>query len=132
MRAIPKREIDGLMERLADYWDIARSWNLIGDSAAAKAWVSTGMERSAEFLVKVVKGFVSFSVSSSQREYAMSEKPDEDLYDLNVLLNACKKHLNGRDLHGDDRRMIEAVVPALEQMLGGSEKPDASQAASLS
>jgi hypothetical protein len=108
---------DGTLTNAPFYWDIARSWKLIGGGAAAKAWISAGMQRSAEFLVKVVKGFVSFSVSSSQREYALSEKPDEDLYDLNVLLNACKNHLNGRDLDGDDRRMIEVVARAVEQML---------------
>jgi hypothetical protein len=114
---IEKAVNDGTLENAPFYWDIVRSWKLIGDGAAAKAWISAGMERSAEFLVKVAKGFVSFSVSSSQREYALSEKPDEDLCDLNVLLNACKNHLNGRVLDGDDRRMIEVVKRAVEQML---------------
>ena len=105
---------NGTLANAPFYWDIARSWELIGDGAAARAWISAGMQRSAEFLVKVVKGFVSISVSSSQLEYALSEKPNEDLYDLNVLLDACKNHLI---LDVDDRRMIEAVKRAVEHIL---------------
>jgi hypothetical protein len=71
-----------LIERAADegtlanapfYWDIVRSWKLIGDSGKAKVWISAGMERSADFLAKVTKGFVAYSTSNTRREYSMSE-----------------------------------------------------------
>lgn len=57
----------------------------------------------------------------------MSERPDEDLYDLNVMLKACKKHLEGRDLDEDERNMVGVVAQAIEQMLATQPQPDASE-----
>lgn len=108
---------DGTLANAPFYWDIVRSWKLIGDGERAKAWVSAGMESSANFLVKALKGFVQYTVSSSPRDYSLSERPDEDLYDLNVMLKACKKHLEGQELDADGRNMVSAVTEALEQML---------------
>ena len=84
------------------------------------------MERSADFLVKVIKGFTSYSVSSSPREYQVVERPDEDLYDLNVILKACKNHLEGQVLDEDERSMVGVVLQAVEQMLA-QEQPNAAK-----
>jgi hypothetical protein len=125
-----------LIERAADegtlanapfYWDIARSWKLIGDSSKAKAWMSAGMECSAEFLVKVSMGFVRYSTSTTRRHYEMIERPDEDLYDLNVMFKACKNHLDGRDLDEDERNMVGVVAQAVEQMLAAQGRSAASE-----
>ena len=75
------------------------------------------MEGSAEFLAKVTLAFVMYSETPSGRSYSMEGRPDEAIYDLDVVLAACKKHLGGQDLDGDQRKRLEAVAQAIEQTL---------------
>jgi len=114
---------DGTLSSAPFFWDIALSWKYLGDAGKAKAWISAGMEGSAEFLAKVTMGMVSYSLSGSERTYSMSERPDEDLYDLSTLLAACKKHLAGPDLNQDQRNRVIAVERAVEQMLAKNVSP---------
>ncbi len=86
-----------------------------------------GMECSAEVLVKVTMGFVRYSTSTTRRYYELSERPDEDLYDLNVMLKACKTHLDGRGLDEDERNVVGVVAQAVEQMLAAQERSATSE-----
>jgi hypothetical protein len=117
LRLIERAAENGTLANAPFYWDIARSWNLLGTAGKAKSWLSAGMESSAEFLAKVTLGFVIYSEAPSGRSYSMEERPDEAIYDLNVVLAACKKHLGGRDLDEDQRRRVEAVAEAIRQII---------------
>jgi hypothetical protein len=108
---------DGSLANAPFYWDIARSWKYLGGGRQAKAWLSKGMEQSAQFLAKVTKGMVSYSISSRERTYTMRERPDEALYDLNVVLTSCKKHLESADVSGDEKNRIRVVASGVERMV---------------
>jgi hypothetical protein len=119
LQLIERAAEDGTLANAPFYWDIARSWKHIGDAGKAKAWISAGINASAEFLAKVTMGLVRFSTSTPERVYQMNERPDEELYDLNALLAACKKHLAGNDLTQDQRNRVGAVARDVERMLTG-------------
>ena len=106
---IEKTAVDGTLSNAPFFWDIARAWKFLGDAAKAKAWIA-GTESSAEFLAKVTLGMVSYSISSRERSYSMGERPDETLYDLRVLRDACQKHLAGSELNNDERNRIQVVA----------------------
>lgn len=86
---------DGTLADAPFYWAIALAWKYLGNSTKAKTWISAQMDASAEFLVKVTLGFVSYSIGSRQRSYSNSERPDPELYDLRAVQVACRKHLSG-------------------------------------
>jgi hypothetical protein len=127
LRLIESAAENGSLANAPFYWDIARSWNLLGAAGKAKGWLSTGMEGSAAFLAKVTLGFVMYSPTTSGREYSMSELPDKDLYDLNVVLAACTKHLGGQDLDEDQRKRISVVAQAIEQTLADQANTNAAK-----
>lgn len=121
---IEKAAEDGTLAKAPFYWDIARAWKYLGDANKAKAWISAGMDTSAEFLAKVALGFVSYSISSRERSYSMRERPDPDLYDLRAIQAACRKHLAGADLNLDQRNLIQVVAKAVEEMLVTPQKTE--------
>ncbi len=53
----------------------------------------------------------------------MRERPDENLYDLQELLTACRKHLSGTELNSDERNRIAVVASGIERML--EQRPEA-------
>ena len=85
------------------------------------------MNSDAKFLAKVALGMVGVSVSSSGRVYSVHERPDERLYDLRDVHNACQKHLAGQDLNDDERKRVTVVAKAVGEMLAaGSKSSEAS------
>lgn len=96
------------------YVGIVGAWKYLAGSSTPRAWLSNGVQASAEFLAKVTMGMVSYSLSSRQRSYSMDTQPDPDLYDLEVLLAAARKHLAGRELDTDQRNRITVVADRLE------------------
>jgi hypothetical protein len=55
--------------------------------------------------------------SDSGHAYTINEQPDEDLYDLKVLLAACRKHLSGTDLDEDEKNKVSAMRHGLEKII---------------
>src|ERR1700740_2581997 len=108
---------DGTLFNAPFYWDIARAWKYFGNAPRAKAWISAGVDASAQFLAKVTLGLVSYTISSRERSYSMRERPDSDLYDLGAILAACQKHLAADELNQDQRNRIQVVANAIEEML---------------
>ena len=49
----------------------------------------------------------------------MNERPDEDLYDVKVLLAASHKHLLGQDLDQEERNIVSAMMHGLEEITAG-------------
>lgn len=107
----------GTLERAPYYFDIVRAWAHLGNPDEAKAWISQGMMRSPEFMVKVGQGLLTYSVGSRVRQYHMREVPDLAIYDLEVILTAGKKHLAHAALDEDARNVISELVRGVEQIL---------------
>ena len=110
---------DGTLARAPFYWAIALCWKNLGGAADAKSWLSAGVQASAEFLARATLGLVAYTISTPEPIYSMTERPDADLYDLDVMLAACKKHLAGKDLNRDQRNRVEVVAQAIEQGFAG-------------
>jgi hypothetical protein len=47
----------------------------------------------------------------------MTERPDPDLYDLETILHAARKHLNGNELTEDARNRVGVVAEKAERQL---------------
>ena len=98
------------------YFDIARAWAYMGKSAKAKAWLSDGMLTSPEFLSKVTLGMVQYTIGSRERSYSLSGRP-EDMYDLEVILEATAKHRASRELNQDELNRISAVASGVKMII---------------
>ena len=105
---------DGTLANAPYYWEIVGAWKYLGGAAAVKGWIDANMAANADFLSKLTMGLVGHSLGTVERVYSMHELPDPDLYDLNAMLAASKKHLAGRDLSKDARNRIEVVSEAIE------------------
>jgi hypothetical protein len=114
---IERAEADGTLEDAPMYSDIARAWSYMGKPAEAKAWLSAGMLGSAQFLAKVTMPLVSYSISTRERVYTMDVRPEESLYDLQVLREACRKHLASSELNQDQHNRIRAVAMGIEKII---------------
>jgi hypothetical protein len=103
------------------YVSIARAWAYIDKPEAPKAWLSEGMLKDAQFLAKAAWGLVSYSMMRRERTYHVRERPDDSLYDIQVLHDACKKHLAGTELNSDERNRVAAVLEAVDRILSKSD-----------
>lgn len=117
LHQIEKAAEDGTLANAPFYWDIGRAWKYLGDATKAKTWFTAGMNANAEFLAKVTLGFVSYSLSSQEPVYEMSQRPDPDLYNLSAIQTACRKHLAATGINRDQRTRIQVVAQAVEELL---------------
>src|SRR5262245_20049108 len=108
---------DGTLSNAPNFYNIARCWKYFGRAGHAKAWISAGVHESPSFLAKVALGMVVYSVSTRGRVYQMGERPDEDLYDLDQLLAACRKHLAGEKFNSDESNRVRTIADGIECLL---------------
>jgi hypothetical protein len=94
---------NGSLTKAPSYGAIARAWKQLGGATAAKAWLNANMDASADFLSKLTDDLVAHSISTPEPEYQMLDLPDPELYDLDALLSASRKHLAGNELTRDAR-----------------------------
>jgi hypothetical protein len=110
----------GTLANAPFFWAILPAWKYLGGAHKAKAWVSAHVDGGSGFLAKIATGLVGESVSSdSGHSYTMNERPDEDLYDVKVLLGACHKHLSGQDFDQEERNIVSAMMHGLEEIIRG-------------
>lgn len=109
---------DGTLRAAPFYFDIVRAWAHVEGAEAVRVWLAAGMIESAEFMYKVGKGLVSYSIGTKERRYTMRDTPEPQVYDLSVLVDAGKKHL-ASDLTEDQRNLLREVVRGSEQLLLG-------------
>jgi len=126
LQQLERAATDRTLVNAAFYWDIVCAWKYLSGPAAVRGWINANMDTSAEFLSKLTMGFVGYPLGTAERVYSMRERPDPDLYDLNLVLAASKKHLAGQQLSTDARSRIEAVAKGTEGYL----KQDAEKRAS--
>lgn len=117
LKKIEGAAANGTLSEAPFYFDIVRAWSYMDKTNEAKAWLTTGMLESAQFLAKVTLGLVAYSLSNRERLYSVRDRPDETLYDIHVICDASKKHLASNDLNQDQRNRIAAVLEAAERML---------------
>jgi hypothetical protein len=114
---IEKDAADGALRHVPRIWDIVLAWKYLGGAPEAKGWLNGSMSESADFMSKVTESFVSYAVGSEPRHYEMTELPDPDLFDLETILNAARKHLQGNELTVDARNRIGVVAKKVERQL---------------
>jgi hypothetical protein len=117
---LPKIEEEarnGMLVHAPRIWDITQAWKYCGRAPEAKAWLNKNMSGGADFLSKVTEGFVRYTIGSEPRHYNMTERPDPDLYDLAVVLDAARKHLKGDELTDDARNRVGVVAKMVERQL---------------
>jgi hypothetical protein len=107
---------DGTLAKAPRYGATLGVWKRLGDATAAKNWVGANMDSSADFLSKLTLGLVSHTIGTAEPEYSMDDRPDAELYDLDAILAASKKHLGGNELTKDARNRIEVVARAIESL----------------
>lgn len=109
---------DGTLADAPFFWAILPAWKYLGGAYKARGWLSAGVDGSSGLLAKIATGLVGESMSSdSGHAYTMNERPDEDLYDVKVLLAACRKHLLGTDLDQEQRNIVSAMMHGLEKII---------------
>ena len=108
---------DDSLRNAPAHWSIIESWGYLRGADEPKAWLSAGMIDSAQFLATTTMGLVAYSLTNRERQYNVRSRPDEALYDLEVLQMACRKHLAGTELNADQRNRIGVVVDAVDEIL---------------
>ena len=108
---------DGSLSNAPFYFDIVTAWSYMGKTADAKAWLTAGMRESAKFLAKAAMGLVSYSLGRGERSYTLRDRPDETLYDLQVLKDATLRHADSSELNHDERNRIRSVSKGVERIL---------------
>jgi predicted KAP-like P-loop ATPase len=108
---------DGTLKEASFFFDIVRSWAQIDNPKPVQAWLSAGINESAEFMTKVGQGLVGRSVSTGHRRYTMRENPAPELYDLQLLLDAGTKHLQRDDLTDDQGNLLTEIVRGSRELL---------------
>ncbi|MFV3131414.1 KAP family P-loop NTPase fold protein [Niveispirillum sp. KHB5.9] len=111
--------IAGTLGNAAYYFNIVRVWAHIAGADQPRRWLTEGMLSSGEFMAKVARGLVTYSIGTAVREYTMRNRPDADLFDLDILLQAGRKHLSSGDLTDDQYRILKAVVEGSENLKRG-------------
>jgi hypothetical protein len=117
---LPKIEEDaanGTLRNAPRIWDIVRAWKYLGGAPEAKVWLNKSMSDSADFIAGVTEGLVSYTIGTEPRRYRMTERPDPDLYDLQVIVDAANKHLKGSALTEDGRNRVRVVAEAAQRQL---------------
>lgn len=122
MKLIDASAMDGTLRKAPAYWSIVESWKYLRGADQPRAWLSAGMNDSAQFLATATLGLVAYSLSRRERSYSVHNRPDETLFDLEVLRASCRKHLAGTELNADQRQRVGVVVDAVERLLADKQQ----------
>lgn len=108
---------NGSLRDAPAYWDIVESWKYLRNESEPRAWLSAGMIDSAKFLATATMALVAYSISSRERSYSVRSRPDETLFDLEVLYSSCQRHLAGTELNADQQKRVTVVQDAVARIL---------------
>lgn len=120
---IVEAKADGTLQNAPFYFDILKSWAYVDGSDAPKGWIENGIMESPEFLAKVGRGLVSYTIGSKPRAYTMRDAPNEEFYDVTVILEAARKHLNDPQLSEDEANLFSELERGCAQLLSPSSDP---------
>ncbi|MFN3474456.1 MAG: P-loop NTPase fold protein [Blastomonas sp.] len=114
MSRIENARAEGTLSDEPAYYDIARVWALHAGHEAPRAWLSDTARSGAAYLAKIAHGLLGYSRSSRGREYGMSERPDESLYDVDDLFHACTPLPDLSSLTLDEAARVKALARGVE------------------
>ena len=121
---IKQAEANGTLAETAYFFHIARAWAHLEGAEQPKQWLANGMLGSANFMAKAARGLVSYSLGTPVRHYTMHDNLDKNLFNLEVIIEAGRKHLAEANLTDDQRNIITAIVRGAEYLERG-ELPEA-------
>lgn len=116
---IKRSSIGRQLEDAAYYFNIVRAWSHVAGADEPRQWLNAGMLQSADFMAKASRGLVNYSLGTPLRRYTMRDDPPQDLFELDVLVEAGRRHLAGSGLTDDQRNIISAVVQGAEHLKQG-------------
>lgn len=111
-------ESNGTLVKAPFFFAIVRSWKHLCGPDEPRRWLENGMKSDASFLVKTCRGLVTMSTGADGTEYRMRDAPDPELYELSILNDAARRHLEECDLTADERNLLSSVLDGLNRMLG--------------
>lgn len=114
---------DGTLVDAPAYYDIIRAWAHLVGNQAPRAWVEANMTTSAQFLIRLGRGMVSYSIGGRRKSYQMRDLPDSNIIDLNLLRNAATQHLSEATLSEDERDLLNELVRGSERFMSGATPP---------
>lgn len=120
LKKLKAAEANGTLSNPAYYFNIVRSWAYLTGPEEPRTWLTQGIIENAIFMVKAARGLLNYSVGTKVRQYTMREPPDPELFDLEVLLSAGRKHLEEPTLTEEQRKILTAVVRGVQRFKSGS------------
>ena len=105
---------DEELTALPHYYEVARSWALLGDNDSARKWLAREARRSGHTLAKLSKGLLGTSTSAFGTSYKVYRDIDADLYDVDAIAEGCELHAAAIELTEDERLRIKALQEGLE------------------
>jgi hypothetical protein len=101
------------------------AWKYLCAAPEVKSWLSKSMSESASFMSGLTEAFVSYAIGSEPRQYEMTVLPDPDLFDLETIVGAAKKHLKTNEPTEDARNRLGVVVKNVERQLASDREEEA-------
>lgn len=114
---------DGSLTNAPFYYDIIRAWSHLSGPEAPRMWVETHMQANPQFLIKLGRGLVSHTIGERRRSYSMRERPNTEIYDLNLIRAAALEHIGQTALSDDDRALLTELATGAERFLAGAPAP---------
>jgi len=101
---------DGSLSKAPYFFNIIRAWNHLDSNIAPTEWLNVGISSSAEFLLKVIRSMVSYSVGAKNRKYSWEGNPDAKIYDMEAIISAGNRYLQSAPLTPDERNLLTEVL----------------------
>ena len=103
------------------YFNVVRSWSHLCGPESPRRWLERGMKEDAAFMAQVCLGLVARTTGTLEARYSMEGALEEDLYDLTLLNEISRAHLESSTLSRDERNLISAVHQGSTRMLGAGQ-----------
>ena len=115
---IEQADRNGTLGDAPFFFGIGRTWKHLWGPSEPRRWLKNGVQSEASFLVKTCRGLVVISTGADGTEYRMRDAPDPELYDLAVLNDAARNHLEEGELTADERKLLSSVLDGSNRMVG--------------
>ena len=100
----------GALENASSLFHITKAWAHLDSPSVVKRWLNCHAAKSPEFMRKIGRTLLMHSSNGNRKHYTMHYRPEGDLYDSEVLIEAGTKHLARHDLTQDQRDVITEVI----------------------
>lgn len=99
------------------YFNIITAWKYLAGASAPRNWIARELEASPEFLAKLTRGLLVYTVGArGRRAYSMREKLDPDLFDQAKIRAAADRYLATiKSSSGDEFDRVSAMLEGTMQ-----------------